>query len=107
MELIKIKATEEGDIVILHFSDGSSATVPDMSEPNKYSSVIATFLETNTVEEAYTADELRLLSEKEMSDDAVQYLSSTDWYITRQLETGIPVPEEITTLRAEARLKVK
>ena len=38
--------------------------------------------------------------------EARQYLSDTDWYIVRQTETGVAVPDEVVTLRAEARLKV-
>jgi hypothetical protein len=36
-----------------------------------------------------------------------QYLFSTDWYITRQVETGQEIPEEVKQLRAEARAKIK
>jgi hypothetical protein len=38
--------------------------------------------------------------------NARQYLSSTDWYITRQAETGVVVPTDILTKRAEARAAV-
>ena len=38
--------------------------------------------------------------------EALAYLASTDWYITRQLETGIQVPVEVSLLRAAARAKV-
>ena len=36
--------------------------------------------------------------------NAKKYLSETDWYITRQAETGTPVPEEVLTKRAQARI---
>lgn len=35
--------------------------------------------------------------------EAKQYLNDTDWYVTRKIETGVDVPEEITIKRAEAR----
>ena len=35
-----------------------------------------------------------------------EYLASTDWYITRQTETGVVVPTDILTKRAEARAAV-
>ena len=38
------------------------------------------------------------------AERAKAYLDSTDWYIVRFSETGVPVPEEISTKRAEARL---
>jgi hypothetical protein len=34
------------------------------------------------------------------------YLASTDWYVTRQSETDVAVPQAILTLRAEARAAV-
>ena len=38
---------------------------------------------------------------------AKDYLHSTDWYVIRQLETGVPVPAEITEGRASARAKFR
>jgi hypothetical protein len=35
-----------------------------------------------------------------------QYLASTDWYVLRFSETGVSIPSEITSARAEARTKV-
>jgi len=32
-----------------------------------------------------------------------EYLSSTDWYVTRQAETGKAIPEDILNKRQEAR----
>jgi formylmethanofuran dehydrogenase subunit E len=42
--------------------------------------------------------------EEEARREAIDYLNSTDWYITRFVEVGTPVPEEITNERAKARL---
>lgn len=36
--------------------------------------------------------------------EAQMYLDSTDWYVIRQLETGVNIPEDITLKRAECRL---
>ncbi len=36
--------------------------------------------------------------------EALAYLASTDWYLTRKAETGVEIPEEVSRLRAEARL---
>lgn len=38
--------------------------------------------------------------------EARDYLASTDWYLVRELETGVPTPQEIKDARQEARLKV-
>jgi|GEM_PF-1795854 hypothetical protein len=45
---------------------------------------------------------LQLHSNKEYRE----YLKSTDWYITRKIETDIEVPKEVLEKRKEARLKV-
>lgn len=34
------------------------------------------------------------------------YLASTDWYLVRELETGVPTPQEIKDARQQARLEV-
>lgn len=34
---------------------------------------------------------------------AKAYLTSTDWYVARQIETGKPIPEEILQKRQAAR----
>ena len=36
--------------------------------------------------------------------EALAYLASTDWYVTRKAETSVEIPEEVSRLRAEARL---
>ena len=38
--------------------------------------------------------------------DSLMYLAETDWYITRHAETGVAVPDEITTARAAARAAI-
>lgn len=34
------------------------------------------------------------------------YLTSTDWYVTRWLEKGVPIPEEISQKREDARNRI-
>lgn len=41
---------------------------------------------------------------KEISETAMDYLRSTDWYILREFETSVPTPEDVKTRRADARL---
>lgn len=31
------------------------------------------------------------------------YLTETDWYVTRYAETGVPIPDDVAALRTEAR----
>ena len=47
-----------------------------------------------------SAEQLRAIEIQQAKD----YLDSTDWYVVRFSETGVPVPEEITAKRAAARL---
>jgi len=44
-----------------------------------------------------------------ISDNATNlaYLYDTDWYITRNMETGVEVPADILTKRAEARASLE
>jgi hypothetical protein len=46
------------------------------------------------------------LEQKKASEEALAYLASTDWYVVREMETGVPYSVEIKEKRAEARLKV-
>lgn len=39
---------------------------------------------------------------KSKSDEAKAYLMRTDWYWRRELESGIPMPAEVKSLRVSA-----
>ena len=41
-----------------------------------------------------------------INNDSLAYLASTDWYVTRESETGVLVPTAVTTARAAARLAI-
>lgn len=49
--------------------------------------------------------EAQAVSEKERAE-ARQFLTSTDWYVTRMQETGKPIPQDILDQRAAAREKL-
>jgi len=38
--------------------------------------------------------------------DSQIYLAETDWYVVRKFETGIDIPQDILTARAEARASI-
>lgn len=38
--------------------------------------------------------------------EALDYLKNTDWYIVREVDSGVPCPQEIKAGRAAARLKI-
>lgn len=47
------------------------------------------------------------LKQEEANREARIYLAETDWYITRNAETGAEIPTEVLIKRAEARAAVK
>ena len=55
---------------------------------------------------APTAEEIAALAQAATNRQARAYLASTDWYVVRWTETGVPVPAEITTARAAARAAI-
>ena len=46
---------------------------------------------------------VELTAQEVLNNESLGYLASTDWYITRHAETGVAVPADVTTARAEAR----
>ena len=46
------------------------------------------------------------IAQDEINTESLRYLASTDWYITRFVESGVAVPKEIKAARAEARAKI-
>lgn len=48
--------------------------------------------------------ELAAVSDAEVAKaEALAYLAATDWYVTRQMETGKAIPEDVVARRAAAR----
>lgn len=49
-------------------------------------------------------------SEQELKDEeskkALKFLHETDWYVIRQIETGLKIPDSIATAREKARALV-
>jgi|TARA_R100000081_G_C4760325_1_gene139477 hypothetical protein len=52
------------------------------------------------------AEEANQAEQDAIDTEARAYLASTDWYLVREMETGVPTPQEIKDARQEARLKV-
>jgi hypothetical protein len=59
-----------------------------------------------TVENPYhpSDEEIVKVQASMKKQEALRYLSETDWYVTRQSETGTTIPEEVLTKRAQARI---
>lgn len=46
------------------------------------------------------------IEQEKQKEAAKKLLAETDWLVIRQLDSGVPMPEEIKQARAEARLKL-
>ena len=46
------------------------------------------------------------LQQQQTNEQALKYLAETDWYIIRQQETGMSVPQDILNARAAARASI-
>ena len=65
--------------------------------------VLAWIAEGNTPAPEFTDAEIAANAQAETNATSQAYLASTDWYITRHAETGVAVPDDVTTARAAAR----
>ncbi len=52
------------------------------------------------------AEEATQVEQDAIDTEAKAYLASTDWYLVREMETGVPTPQEVKDARQDARLKV-
>ena len=66
--------------------------------------VIETSSSVNPLFTPPTAEETEQYELNQKRLNAKKYLAETDWYITRQAETGTSIPEEILSKRAQARI---
>lgn len=48
-------------------------------------------------------EQLQQIQQNKINQAALDYLNSTDWYVTRFTETAVAIPEEIKTKRQAAR----
>lgn len=57
----------------------------------------------------YTVEETDITQQVEqerINREAQEYLDLTDWLIIRELDAGVPCPEEVKKARAEARARI-
>ena len=78
-------------------------SVPNDPANRHCADVLAWIAEGNTPAPEYTDAEIAVNAQSSINSESLEYLASTDWYITRHAETGVAVPDEITTARAAAR----
>jgi hypothetical protein len=50
--------------------------------------------------------ELSQQEQKRINAESREYLKSTDWYVVRQQETGVAIPQDILDARQAARERI-
>ena len=46
------------------------------------------------------------VEQERINDESLAYLASTDWMVIRQMDSGVPMPEDVKQARQEARNKI-
>lgn len=63
----------------------------------------------NKIPAEYTVEIIDITQQVEqerINKESLNYLTSTDWYIIREMDSGIPCPAEIKAARAAARAAI-
>jgi hypothetical protein len=87
--------------------DGDTSSVPFEKNSELYNEKLAEGFELDLMPQAEKdAHEQEKEIEKE-NQEALSYLSSTDWYVIRSLDSGEPIPDDVKAGRAQARAAIK
>jgi len=81
-------------------------SVPNDPANRHYVMVQEWIAEGNTPAPEFTDAEIAANAQAVINSESLAYLASTDWYVTRQAETGADIPQDILTARAEARASI-
>ena len=81
-------------------------SVPNDPANRDCADVLQWIAEGNTPAPQYTDAEIAANAQSSINSESLEYLKSTDWYITRHAETGVAVPADVTTARAAARAAI-
>jgi len=103
VDLFRIEVRVDGEVSRINQTaylliDGSVCAIDNgLIPPN--GSKLATDADISGASTAKTQDQI--------NSEARNYLSMTDWYITRFIETGTAIPGEVSAFRDAARASVK
>jgi len=81
-------------------------SVPNDPANRDCADVVAWIAEGNTPAPEFTDAEIAANAQSLVNSESLEYLKSTDWYITRHAETAVAVPADVTTARATARATI-
>lgn len=95
-----VKIQSEGYLVNGYLS------VPNSPSNKHYQEVQEWIAQGNTPEPEFTQAELDQQAIDTTNAESRAYLASTDWYVIRQQETGVAIPQDILDARNLARSKV-
>lgn len=93
------------------FANGKWAVVPDYRGQTYFDASGAEHVITQVgvkPEPGWTSEYTPSPEDEQEKENAKHraYLSATDWYVIRSIETGTPVPDDITKARAAARAAI-
>jgi hypothetical protein len=108
----KIKVTEKSGASIEYINDGEVLNrlhlmghgLPEREELDENGEPTG-----NIIPAEYTVeitDITQQVEQEKINAESLKYLQDTDWYIIRELDSGVPCPVEIKTARANARAAI-
>ena len=80
--------------------------VPNDPANRHYVMVQEWIAEGNTPAPEFTAAEIAANAQAKVNSESLAYLTETDWYVTRESETGVLVPVAVTQARTAARAAI-
>jgi len=100
MTILTCKLQDSGYLI------NGNMSVPNDPANRHYVMVQEWIVEGNTPAPEFTDAEIAANAQAKVNSESLAYLASTDWYVTRQAETGVDIPQDILTARAEARVAI-
>ena len=100
MTISTVKLQDSGYLI------NGNMSVPNDPANRHYVMVQEWIAEGNTPAPEFTDAEIAANAQAKVNSESLAYLASTDWYVTRQAETGADIPQDILTARAEARVAI-
>lgn len=92
----------EHDLSILGEDRSLATESQDIGDPESLEKKYHFASEYSITQEDITA----AVAQKVINEEALKYLTATDWFITRCFEIGVAVPANITSERAAARARI-